>query len=307
MNDISVILINYNTSTFTLQCIHSIVEKTNPKLKFQIIVVDNNSELADFQNLHDNFPKHDPRIQLHRSIINTGFGGGNMFGTQFANSKYLLFQNNDTLLQNDCLQLLYDYMERHPKVGVATAQNYDKHGNHVPCFEHFKGFRKLVLGRSFLETWFPKQHPKRKQAYQDPITVNTVNGAFMFFRASSFAAVGGFDTNIFLYFEEMDICYRLLQKGHHSVLVPKAKVLHYQGVSIGNSKTMDKESFLSYLYVLQKNYFWGKYQWIRLYYLITFLIKPKKWVLYPIVFRGAKLSKSLKQQQEINYNPNYKV
>ncbi len=300
MKDVSVIMINYNSSKFTLECIAAVETQTTDTIDYEIIVVDNNSELEDYQHLHQHFPNK-PHIKLHRSTVNTGFGGGNMFGAQYADSKYLLFLNNDTLLQNDCLDILFHYMETTPTVGVATAQNYNEHGQYVACIDHFKGIRKLLFGRSLLEKLWPKNHPRRKQQYTQPVAANTVNGAFMFFRTEVFAKVGGFDNNIFLYFEEMDICYRLIQLGYSSVLVPEAKVLHYQGKSIGSSKAIDRESFLSYLYVLQKNYSWFKYQFIRNYYLVTFLAKPKKWKLYVVAFRGADLSQSLKQKQEIRY------
>lgn len=300
MNDISVVIINYNTAKYTLECIQSVIDYTSAHLTVDIIVVDNNSEIGDYQHLKNNFPNQD-NVSLHRSVINTGFGGGNMFGAQFAKSKYILFLNNDAMLKNDCLGILHDYMEQHQKVGVCTAQNYDEHDKHVISFDHDKGIRKLIFGRSFLEKNFSKNHPKRKKEYTEPVTVNFVNGAFMFFRSDVFAKVGGFDTNIFLYFEEMDICFRLRQEGYTSVLVPEAKILHYQGVSTGTSKVISKEGFLSHIYVIKKNYSYAKYAFIRAYYCLTFLIKPKKWFLLPVILKGAHLSQSLKQKQQIRF------
>lgn len=300
MKDISVVIINYNTAKYTLECIQSVIDYTDISLSFDIIVVDNNSELKDFNHLESNFPKQE-NISLHRSVINTGFGGGNMHGAQFAKSKYILFLNNDAMLKNDCLSILYNYMEAHPEVGVSTAQNYDENNEHVISFDHDKGIRKLVLGRSFLEKNFSSKFPKRKKEYTEPVTVNFVNGAFMFFRSDVFASVGGFDTNIFLYFEEMDICFRLRKQNYSSVLVPEAKILHYQGVSTGMSKLISKEGFLSHMYVIKKNYSYAKYAFIRFYYCLTFIIKPKKWFLLPLILKGAHLSESLKQKQQIRF------
>ena len=131
--------------------------------------------------------------------------------------------------------------------------------------------------------------------------MNFVNGAFMFFRSDVFANVGGFDNNIFLYFEEMDICHRMRQIGFDSVLVPEAKITHYQGVSTGTSKIISKEGLLSFFYVTKKNSSHLKYLFIRIYYCITFLVKPSKWFLLPLVLKGAHLSESLKQKQKINF------
>jgi GT2 family glycosyltransferase len=300
MKDISVIIINYNTAAYTLDCIHSVIELTDKTLNIEVIVIDNNSKADDYAHLKNNLPKAE-HIFLHRSPINTGFGGGNMLGIQFANAKYLLFLNNDAFLQNDCLSILFKHMQSHPNVGVSTAQNYDEHNKHVISFDHNKGIRKLILGRSFLEKNFSKNHPKRKKEYTAPVSVNFVNGAFMFFRSEVFAKVGGFDTNIFLYFEEMDICYRMRKLNFKSVLVPEAKITHFQGASTGTSKTISKEGLLSYMYVIKKNYPYIKYVFIRAYYCLTFILKPKKWYLLPMVLKGAHISKSLKQKQEISF------
>lgn len=297
MKDIAVILINYNTSKYTLECIQKVVDKTSEEISYEIIVVDNNSEIADYKNLKTNFPKH-PNISLYRSNINTGFGGGNMFGVKYAIANYLLFLNNDAMLQNDCLSILYRYMEENPSVGVCTAQNYDEYNVLVPSFDHDKGLRRLLFGRSFLEKNNSSLYPNRKREYTTPLEVNWVNGAFLFFRRTSFLKIGGFDTNIFLYWEEMDLCHRLREHCFSSVLVPEAKVLHFQGVSIGTSKAIDKEAYISYLYVLRKNYGFLKYILIRKYLILVTILKPKKWYLLSILLKLNPSKASLKHQQK---------
>ena len=298
--DVAVIIINYNSSKYTLECINTVIEKTSEKIEYQIIVVDNNSTASEYKILKDNFPQL-PNISLHRSIINTGFGGGNMFGAQFAKADYLLFLNNDAMLLNDCLGILLDFMKANPKVGVSTAQNFDEKNKFVPSFDHNKGLRRLLFGRGFLEKNNPELYPKRKKEYSEPVQANWINGAFLFFDSKAFAAVGGFDTNIFLYWEEMDICHRLKKLGYESWLVPDAKILHHQGVSTGTSKAMNRESYISYLYVLRKNYGFGKYQLIRIYLSIALLLKPKKWYLLPIILKSNNQTQSLKEKQKITF------
>jgi GT2 family glycosyltransferase len=297
MYDIAVIIINYNTSRYTLDCIQAVIEKTSEGIAYQIIAVDNNSEPEDYKYLSDHFPKKS-HIQLYRSDINTGFGGGNMFGAQYAEAPYLLFLNNDSMLLNDCLALLKNFMDTHPKVGVCTAQNYDEHMNFVPSFDHNKGLRRLLFGRGFLEKISPARYPKREKQYSDPVKVDWVNGAFMFFRTEAFNKAGGFDPGIFLYWEEMDICHRLRKKGYSTYLVPEAKVMHYQGKSIGRSKVINKEGYISYLYVLRKNYTFLKYAAIRIYLLIVLLLKPKKWYLLSILLKPNPTAESLRHLQK---------
>jgi len=295
MKDVAVIIINYNTARYTLECVESVVRQTDASISYDIIVVDNNSEGEDYIHLKNKFPNHD-NLKLYKSEINTGFGGGNMHGAQYANAKYLLFLNNDAMFLNNCLNILFNYMESHPKIGVSTAQNYDEHHKFVPSFDHNKGLRRLILGRGFLEKISPSKYPKRKKEYTQPLKVNWVNGAFMFFRADAFNSVEGFDTNIFLYYEEMDICHRLRNQNYSSVLIPEAKILHYQGASTGSSKVLNKESYISYLYVIKKNYGIGKALLTRVYLAIVILLKPKKWYLLKTI--GIETYKdSLKYRQ----------
>ncbi|MCG2420247.1 glycosyltransferase family 2 protein [Aequorivita sp. F47161] len=298
--DVAVIVINYNSSKYTLECINTVIEKTSENISYEMIVVDNNSTLSEYKILKDNFPKH-KHVSLHRSVINTGFGGGNMYGAQFANADYLLFLNNDAMLLNNCLDILLNFMKSHPKVGVCTAQNFDENHKFVPSFDHNKGMRRLLLGRGFLEKNNPKLYPKRKFEYSQPLQVNWVNGAFLFFDSKAFAKVGGFDTNIFLYWEEMDICHRLKQAGYETWLVPQAQILHHQGVSTGVSKAIAKESYISYLYVLRKNFGFAKYVFIRMYLAVVLSLKPKKWYLLPIILKSNNQTQSLKLKQKITF------
>jgi GT2 family glycosyltransferase len=300
MKDVAIIMINYNSSKYTLESIEAILAKTSVNISYEIIVVDNNSKLSDYKTLKDNFPKQE-HISLHRSIVNTGFGGGNMHGVQFANAKYILFLNNDAMLLNDCLSILYHYMEQNPTIGVCTAQNYNEHNKLVPSFDHNKGLRRLIFGRGFLEKSNPKVYPKRKKEYIQPIEANWVNGAFLFFSSEAFSKIGGFDTNIFLYWEEMDICHRLRKFNYKATLVPEAKILHYQGVSIGVSKPINKESYISYLYVIRKNYGYLKYLVVRKYLLFVILFKPKKWHLLPVICKSNSQAESLKHKQQITF------
>ena len=300
MKDVAIIMINYNSSKYTLESIKTILAKTSENISYEIIVVDNNSNFSDYKILKDNFPEKE-NISLHRSVINTGFGGGNMFGAQFANATYILFLNNDAMLLNDCLSILHNYMQQNPTIGVCTAQNYNEHNELVPSFDHNKGLRRLILGRGFLEKINPKMYPKRKKEYKDPVEANWVNGAFLFFSSEAFSKIGGFDTNIFLYWEEMDICHRLRKFKYKATLVPEAKILHYQGVSIGVSKNINKESYISYLYVIRKSYGYFKYLIIRKYLALVILLKPKKWHLLPVILKSNSQAESLKHKQEITF------
>lgn len=304
MFEIAVILINYNSSEHSINCIHSIIEKTSKTLNYQIIITDNCSEKEDFLKLKSfcdetNFPN----LELHRSQINTGFGGGNMFGVQFSNAKYLAFLNNDTLLKNDSLSILKNALESNPTIGIAGAQAYKENGDFMISLDHFASPAREIIGRSFLEAINAKRYPKRKKKYTNPVQVNFIPGSFMFVRATDFYEVGGFDTNIFLYYEETDLCIRLANKSKYAYLIPEAEFVHFHGASTGKSLAIKKELKISLLYIIRKHYGFFGHKVVQLFLIIKYffssILKPKNWSLFLLVLNGAPLSKSLKTKQLI--------
>lgn len=306
MFDIAIILINYNSSDHSINCIRSIIEKTSKDINYQIIITDNCSRQEDFLKL-ELFCKETglDNLELHRSRINTGFGGGNMFGIQFANAKYLAFLNNDTLFKNDCLSILKNALENNQNIGIAGAQAYKENGDFLGSLDHFASPAREILGRNFLETINPKKHPNRKIKYTEPVQVNFVPGSFMFLRSKDFYDVGGFDTNIFLYYEETDLCIRLADKSKFAYLIPEAEFVHFHGGSTEKSLTIKKELKISLLYIMQKHYgFFGYitvWCFLVLKYFFSSIVKPKNWSLFFLILVGAPISKSLKTKQIITY------
>lgn len=306
MFDIAVILINYNSSEHTINCIRSIIEKTSKNLRYQIIITDNCSEKEDYLKLKSFCDTGAiPNLQLHRNPINSGFGGGNMYGAQFANVHYLAFINNDTLLINDCLSILKTTLDANPEIGIAGAQAFKENGDFMISLDHFASPAREIFGRKFLEIINPKKYPKRKKRYTEPVQVNFVPGSFMFVRATDFNAIGGFDTNIFLYYEETDLCIRLANQSKFAYLVPEAEFIHFHGASTERSLAIKKELKISLLYIMRKHYgyFGHKIVWLFfiLKYFFSSIFKPKNWSLFTLFLTGAPLSKSLKMKQRIVY------
>ena len=305
MFDIAVIIINYNSSKLTQECVESLLEKTAPELHFQIIIVDNCSETNEYLPLKNYCDTHSfAHLQLIRSNINTGFGGGNMLGVHYSNAKYLAFINNDTLLLNDCLSILKATLDANSSMGVVGGQSYRENGDRMVAFDHFASIPKELFGRDFLEKTNPKKYPKRKSEYDKPLKVNYVQGSFLFIRTSDFYAVGGFDTNLFLYYEETDLCKRL-EKIHKSCfLIPEAHYIHYHGASTPQNIQIKTELKISLLYIIRKHYGYFAFlfllNYLRVNYLFSSIFKPKYRYLLKVLIAGAPLSKSLKLKQKIN-------
>jgi GT2 family glycosyltransferase len=302
--NIGIIIINFNNSELTINCVKSINKHTSSDINYQIIIVDNSSSFDDYSQLVKLFHTSGLKFaELIRSDINTGFGGGNMFGIHHVKADYYAFINNDSILQNDCLSILKTYMDNHPEVAVCGPEILNENQERQVSFGHFASLQKEILGKSFLEWLNPKKYPDRKKIYDEPLKVNYVNGSFMFCRSDDFHNVGGFDTNFFLFYEESDLCYRLFKNNKLTYFVPEAKYIHLQGKSLPESITTKIELKTSMFYVIQKHQGYLAYLLLKiillLKYSITCIFKPRYLPLLYRIFIGIPISQSIKTKQKV--------
>ena len=288
---VSFIILNYNTPDLTAQCIQSI-ETFCGKGSYEIIIVDNNSEQANYEHL---VQLTQGRYQIIRSKINTGFGLGNMLGAEQATGDYLCFLNSDVLLVEDCITPLVEYLSATKDVGVITPQQYRPHAT-AYSFRHKFGIRRDLFGDDIFEYLFPKKFPKRSDLSRtEPFVVSEINGSFMLFPTVVFWEIGGFDTNIFLFHEEYDIARRLEALGYKNVVYPTVRFLHAHGASSTEAKKdIRKERFISKIYCYSKYHHPLMTFFFRLENLIAKLFPPKNWYLLPVFLTGNTLALSMR-------------
>lgn len=219
--DVSIIIVNYNTEKLILDCLDSIYEKTEG-LEFEVIVVDNDS--PDKPDIL----KEDKRIKYIQSEKNLGFGKANNLGAEYAEGEYLFCLNPDTLLLNNAIKILYDYFIRHKEVGICGPNQYninDKPGNSFSTMEYGILF-ELLESRGITSRYI--SHFNKKN---EPIDVKNVSGAALFIKKELFNKIGGFDKDIFMYFEDNIICYEVSKLGYRIVNIPEAIIKHLEGQS----------------------------------------------------------------------------
>lgn len=303
LHEVAVIIINYNTSRFTLDCVASVIAHTPASCRYQIIVVDNNSQEEDFAQLMV-LERH-PMVTIIRSMINVGFAGGNMLGVQSANAGFLFFLNNDCVLLNDCLGILAGFARTNPETAICTAQMYNPDGSFHHSFTYFPSLKTKLLGVGLLRLLHPGRYPSRQKHYDQPVRVDLVSGSALFIRAAYFAEAGGFDTNYFLYCEEEDIALRFHRQGYAVYVVPEARFVHYGGSSTVRNLAIEKEYYISLFYYFRKYYSSPEVFLLRLFYFFKnfrkFYRSRNFLRIAFFILGGAPMKKSLRFRQKIRF------
>ncbi len=214
----SVIIVTHNNETDIERCLQSVVDAGIPL--DQVVVVDNNSTDTT-QNI-----LHRWKSKTIFNSVNNGFATACNQGAAQSKNEYLLFLNPDAALQGpQSLQIIHDYLQAHPKTGVIGGMLVTDEGT----LEE-KSFGKDVTVWSLLSRKLSSQNIIK----DDPSVVGWVSAGAMIIRRDVWEVVQGFDPAFFLYWEDVDLCKRVREKGYSVALFPAWKVIHKRGVSLSD-------------------------------------------------------------------------
>ncbi len=276
--DVSVILVNYKTKDLTINAIKSVFEKTQG-IDFEIFVVDNNSQDGSIEAIEKEFPN----INIIKSPVNAGFGAANNIAIKQAKGKYILCLNTDTLLINNAIKIMYDFMEKveNQKVAVCGSVLFNKDLTLGICGGNFPNITE-IFWKFGLRNILKKQYLKYKltltaNEIDKQSNIDYVTGADILFRKSVLDEVGLFDEKFFMYFEETDLCKRIRDKGYDIKLVKDAKIIHLEGQSNKNTlqkKEISKRSEFYYFRKHHPNQIWlVKILYVILYFIDWIILK----------------------------------
>lgn len=229
--DVSIIIVNYKTLPLIMDCIHSII-KHSVGISYEIIVVDNNS--------HDDFDKHIKSIYGNQVLClplseNIGFGRANNEGVKLARGRNIFFLNPDTLLLNNAVKILSDYLDANPSVACCGGNLYNVEMKPMHSYSMLLPslsweinllsggrYEKLRWGKNaqFNHTLVPRK-------------VGYICGADMMVKHEVLEKLGGFSNDFFLYYEDTELAYRIKLAGYEIVSIPFAKIQHLEGKSMG--------------------------------------------------------------------------
>jgi GT2 family glycosyltransferase len=252
--DISIIIVNWNTRELLLECLASIFE-TVKKVSFEVWLVDNASDDGSVEWAKKKYPE----INVIQNERNLGFAAANNLAFKKMKGSYALLLNTDATLIDSATEILFNFMESNPKAGIACGQLLNTDGSKQNSIANYPSLFSLLFNETVMRILFPNKFPSKRKEYIAPLEVDSCIGACMIVRKEAMDKVGTLDEGYFFYLEETDWAYRMKQAGWGVYFLPKARIFHAQGKSVGKSANKKIMFYRSRYYFFKK---WHKSTYI---------------------------------------------
>lgn len=266
---LSIISINYNHKELTARLMTSLYKYYQREFEngaYEYIVVDNDSEDKSLEFLKEEVKKY-KNFHVIANKKNTGFGAGNNLGAKHAKGNYLLFLNNDTQVQNKSFIFMIEFLESHKDADFLGGELVNIDGKpQVSAGKFYSPISFLFYMLGMQRFGLIDKNPKIIQQ------VDWVKGACMMVRKDVFEKLHGFDERIFMYTEDMELCYRAKRTGSRIWFYPNTKILHADQGSSNRTFAIVN---------IYKNmiYFYKKHRPVWEYILVRFILQAKARIL----------------------------
>jgi GT2 family glycosyltransferase/lipopolysaccharide/colanic/teichoic acid biosynthesis glycosyltransferase len=249
---VSIIIVTYNSAKVIRACLDSLAAEVSSGLA-EVIVVDNASPDDSVRVVRENYPW----AALVAGRENLGYSKGVNLGIQRARGRFLLILNPDTVVRRGTLRRLIDFMEKTPDAGIVAPKLVFHDGTVQLSCRRFYTFRVLLLrrtplGKIFKNAGAVREHLMLDYDHETTREVDWVLGAAMFVRREAVDNVGMMDERFFLYFEDVDWCYRMKQRGLKVYYLADAVIEH--GYKRESAQAVLNRSFAAHLVSLFRYY-----------------------------------------------------
>lgn len=220
---ISVIIANHNGEEHLARCLGSL---GGSQLVTEVLLVDNGSRDGSLDVVRRNFPA----VQILEQKTNIGFAAANNLAAERARGKALLLLNVDAWLEPNAIERLAGRFEADPRLGLVAPRLRYPSGSWQFAWSPARG----VLGEVIQKLLNPFEssswaHGRLAQGFARLAGRRWYSAACVLVRAAAYREVGGFDTDFFMYFEDVDLCMRLEAAGWRLAQEPRAIATHIGG------------------------------------------------------------------------------
>jgi N-acetylglucosaminyl-diphospho-decaprenol L-rhamnosyltransferase len=234
---LSIVIVNYNVKFFLEQCLSSLKKAVDSsdilRGQTEVYIIDNASADGSLEFLRPLFPG----FHFIRNEENKGFSRANNQALRLCIGEFVLFLNPDIILAENSLEISISFMLKSKDAGALGARMIDGRGRYLK--ESKRGFpsvRASFFKMTGIVHFFPSSRffSSYYMGHLDdrlPATVDILSGAFMMARKSVIDKTGGFDEMFFMYAEDIDLSYRILQAGFKNYYLPSVNIIHFKGES----------------------------------------------------------------------------
>ena len=239
MNDIAVIVVNWNAREDLRRCLESLMAAPKPAMDYSVFVVDNASSDGSAAMVSAEFPG----VRLLGNRDNLGFSKANNQAIAQTDSRYVFLLNSDAAVFPGTLDALVGYADLYTNAGILGPKVLNIDGSLQFSCRRFPSlgagfFRNTYLGRLFPNNKFARDYLMADFDHAHALSVDWVSGCAMLIRRELIEKIGALDERFYMYCEDVDICQRTWDAGEEVVYVPDAVVTHAIGRS--SDKNADK-------------------------------------------------------------------
>lgn len=229
--DLSVVIVSWNVVDLLRICLRSIYAHTRD-ISLEVFVVDNASADASAAMVAGEFPQ----VRLIANKTNRGFAAANNQALRQCAGRYSLLLNPDTQLMYNVFKEMVSFLDLHPEYAALAPRLTFADGSLQHSCRPFPSFFTDLMESLYLDGLFPhsaffNRHKMGYWAHDRLRRVDQAYGACLMLRSDMLRQLDYFDERFFLYYDEIDLCYRLKRAGGRLVFVPDISVVHHSNRS----------------------------------------------------------------------------
>ena len=272
---LSILIVNWNTKDLLKNCLSSIYDDPD-SARWDVVVVDNYSDDGSLAMLEREFPQ----VVAVASGENTGFVRGNYLALERARGSHLLLLNTDTEVERGALGLLLEFMSAHPEAGAVGPKLLNRDGSLQLSCGIAPSLATEITNKMLLHNLLPFFKLGRWD-HSEIREVGWVTGACLLMRREVVAELGFLDSELHMFYEDLEWCLRIGRSGWKIYYHPSSRVLHLGGQSTRqNIAEMLVISQRSLYYLFEKHHGRTQLHILRLFTLIEMALRTLTWCLF---------------------------
>lgn len=224
--DLAIIIVSLNVKELLCANLEALF-RSEGTISAEVFVIDNGSQDGTQASL-----TAFPLVTTILNAKNLGFGGANEQGFQRANARHVLLLNPDMRIDPDSLQKTVEYLDAHPDVGVLSGRLRKEDGSVLQSVRRFPDVWSQLCILLKIPHLFPKINQHYLYAdfsYEREQSVDSVRGSYFAIQERAWRTLGGLDPRYFIWFEEVDYCRQVKNRGWKVMHVPSITATDYVG------------------------------------------------------------------------------